>query len=226
MVDQEEKGNKRIYIIWIIGTITLTIVAFCLFAAPTIYIDPLFHYHEPLTNYEYPLNNERYQNDGIMRNFNYNSIITGTSMAENFKKTEADILFDANFIKVPFSGGRYKEISDNIRQAYRAGKDIKYVISSLDYSVLVLEKDAYREGTEYPVYLYNNNIFDDVNYVLNKTILFDQTRNVIKYTQTGNETTNFDEYVNWSSGYEYGAESVLSTYTLVNKVDAPPQNVV
>lgn len=223
MVDQEEKGNKRIYIIWIIGTITLTIVAFCLFAAPTIYIDPLFHYHEPLSNYEYPLNNERYQNDGIMRNFNYNSIITGTSMAENFKKTEADILFDANFIKVPFSGGRYKEISDNIRQAYRAGKDIKYVISSLDYSVLVLEKDAYREGTEYPVYLYNNNIFDDVNYVLNKTILFDQTRNVIKYTQTGNETTNFDEYVNWSSGYEYGAESVLSTYTLVNKVDVPPK---
>lgn len=223
LVDQEEKGNKRIYIIWIIGTITLTIVAFCLFAVPTIYIDPLFHYHDPLTNYEYPLNNERYQNDGIMRNFNYNSIITGTSMAENFKKTEADILFDANFIKVPFSGGRYKEISDNIRQAYRAGKDIKYVISSLDYSVLVLEKDAYREGTEYPVYLYNNNIFDDVNYVLNKAILFDQTRNVIKYTQTGNETTNFDEYVNWSSGYEYGAESVLSTYTLVNKVDAPPK---
>lgn len=225
MADKGEKENNRIYIIWIIGTIIFTIAVFCLFAAPTIYIDPLFHYHGPLANYEYPINNERYQNDGIIRNFDYDSIITGTSMTENFKTSEANELFNANFIKVPFSGGRYKEISDNIQRAYREGKEIKYIVRGLDYTMLIMDKDAYNEDDEYPTYLYNNSLFDDVNYVLNKVILCEQTRSVIKYTQTGNETTNFDEYVNWSSGYEYGAESVLAAYTLENRVDAPPKKL-
>lgn len=194
-----------------------------LFAAPTIYIDPLFHYHKPLDNYEYPINNERYQNDGIIRHFDYDSIITGSSMAENFKTSEADELFQAKFIKVPFSGGRYKEVSDQIKRAYREGIEIKYVIRSLDYTMLVMDKDAYKENAEYPIYLYNNNLFDDVNYVLNKDILCEQTRNVVKYTQEDKKTTTFDEYSNWSDGYQYGAESVLSTYVLENKDDAPPQ---
>ncbi len=221
-VREKQEDNRRYYI-WIVGTTMLTIAVLVLFAVPTIYIDPLFHYHGPLDNYEYPIDNERYQNDGIIRHFDYDSIIAGTSMAENFKTSEADELFNANFIKVPFSGGRYKEINDNIQRAYCEGKEIKYVIRGLDYTMLIKDKDAYKEDAEYPTYLYNNNLFDDVNYVLNKVILCEQTRNVVKYTQTDNKTTNFDEYSNWSDGYKYGAESVLSTYELENEDDAPPK---
>ena len=50
-------------------------------------VDPFFHYHAPLESLEYPLirDNERYQNDGILRHFTYDTIITGTSMTENFE---------------------------------------------------------------------------------------------------------------------------------------------
>lgn len=174
---EDEKKCKY----WIIITIMETIIALGLFAAITFYIDPLFHYHVPLESFAYPIIDERYQNDGITRNFEYDSIITGTSMVENFKTTEADRIFDANFIKVPFAGARYKEINDNLERAYHVGKDIKFVIRCLDYSRLVEDKNAYREGTDYPWYLYNDNLFDDVNYVLNKTILFDYTWNVFIY---------------------------------------------
>ena len=140
------KSTQKQYITWIIYTTLFTVIALVLFAPITIYIDPLFHYHKPLTNYEYPISNERYQNDGITRHFEYDSIITGTSMAQNFKTSEADQMFHANFIKVCFSGGRFKEIKDNLRRAYDADKNIKYVIASLDNNSLVVDKDAYKEG--------------------------------------------------------------------------------
>lgn len=214
MIKKQKRVKELKYKIWIIITLVFTIIVFILFASIIIYIDPLFHYHKPLNKYKYPINNERYQNDGITRNFEYESIITGTSMTENFKKSEADRIFGSDFIKVPFSGGHYKEINENLKRAYALGKNIKYVIRCIDYSLLIEDKNTYREDAEYPFYLYNNNLFDDVEYVLNKSILFEQTRGVIKHTKSGLETTNFDDYANWNRYYTFGKETVLDTYTL------------
>ena len=118
--------------IWITVTLAFILISFCLLGSITIYIDPFFHYHAPLANYEYPITNERYQNNGITRHFEYDSIITGTSMTENFKTSEADKLFNATFIKIPYSGGGYKEIDDSLELAYKYTKNIKYVIRALD----------------------------------------------------------------------------------------------
>lgn len=205
---------------WIIVTVSCIMFGLCLIAGVTVYIDPLFHFHPPLMDYEYPINNERYQNDGIVRNFEYDGIITGTSMTENFMTSEADQIFAANFIKVPFSGGTYREINDNLRRAYDAGQNIRYVIRDLNYGGMMQNKDAYREDAEYPTYLYNNNLLDDVNYILNKSILLDYTRQVIKYTDAGNRTTSFDVYVNWNGGVIFGRDNVLKSYTLGEKAKA------
>lgn len=163
-----------VYKKWCISVISIVMLAVIVIASITIYIDPLFHYHEPLDNYEYLINDERYQNDGITRNFQYDSIITGTSMAENFKTSEANEIFDAQFIKVPYSGGYYKEINDNIKRAYSSGKNIKYVIRSLDNNYLMCNEDSKNPIKTYPMYLYNNDIFDDVSYLLNKTMLLEK----------------------------------------------------
>lgn len=211
-INQTQK-NK----IWIMGTCMLTIISFLFIAAITVYIDPLFHFHAPLEKYEYPITDQRYQNDGITRHFEYDSIITGTSMTQNFKTTEADSIFNANFIKVPFSGAHYKEINDCLQRAYDYGKNLKYVIRCLDYSMLIDDKDAVQENVEYPAYLYNDNLFDDINYVLNKSILFDYTCNVIDYTKSGNKTTTFDDYANWMPGAKFGADHVFETYKLGKK---------
>lgn len=222
MVQAESLSSQQhVYRRWIVGTILLGAIAFILFASITIYIDPLFHFHAPLDKYQYLINLQRYQNDGILRNFEYDSIITGTSMTENFMTSEADKLFQAKFIKVPFSGAPYKEIDQNLRRAYEAGKNIRYVIRCLDYSLLVCDKDYWREDVIYPFYLYNNNLFDDINYVLNKDILFHQTLGVIEYTKGGNSTTSFDDYANWNDSFIYGAEAVLAAYAPGEAVSLP-----
>lgn len=206
---------------WSVVTLLLTAAVLSALAAFTAYIDPFFHYHGPLEHYEYPLNDERYQNDGIIRNFEYNGLITGTSMTQNFKTSEAEALFGVPFIKVPFAGASYKEIDSNLRRGFSAGKEIDYIIRGLDFGALRNHKDYCRTDFEYPTYLYNDNPFDDVNYVLNKSVLLKRVRFILKYTKSGHQTTSFDEYSNWNDNYTFGAEAVLNSYSLGPAADAP-----
>lgn len=216
----EEKRESSVdYGRWIAVTLSLTVVILCIFSAVTIYIDPLFHYHGPLTRYEYPIYDERYQNDGIIRNFEYNGLITGTSMTQNFKTSEAEAIFGVPFVKVPFSGATYKEINDNLKRGFQAGKRIDYVIRGLYYGDLCSDKDIMRYDG-YPAYLYNDNPFDDVYYTINKTIFLNKTREVLRYTENGMKTTTFDEYNNWNALYTFGADSVLN-YTLPPAAETP-----
>lgn len=190
---------------------TLVILAVC--AVVTIYIDPFFHYHAPLQEYQYPINEERYQNDGIVKHFEYDALITGSSMCENFKTTEFDELWGTTSVKTAFAGGSYKEIDEHIRRALKANDEIRIVLRSLDYSSLLNDKDDMLNLTEErPVYLYDTDVFDDVNYLLNKEVLFTKTYEVIRYTHVGGLTTSFDAYANWCWTEEYGDEAVLESY--------------
>ena len=134
----------------------------------TIIIDPYFHYHAPLNFLEYPIENERYQNDGIVKHFQYNAIITGTSMTDNFKTSEFDEIFEVDSIKVPFPGARFKEINENLERAVQANPEIKIIVRALDYDFLLFDKDAVRyEPDFYPTYLYDNKLYNDVKYFFN-----------------------------------------------------------
>lgn len=187
-----------------------------LVALLNIVIDPLFHYHAPLSGVSYRLDDERYQNNGIVKHFTYDAMITGTSMTENFKTSQMDELFGTNGIKTCFMGGSYKEISDNIRVALDNNPDLKLVIRATDQFDVISSPDKHPSTDplstfEYPWYIIDNNPFNDVEYVLNKSLLSD-TLTDIKMTLTHTPSTSFDEYMNWESDYVFGKESVLATY--------------
>lgn len=184
-------------------------------ASISIIVDPFFHYHKPLSCLSYVLNNERYQNDGILKHFDYDSIITGTSMTENFKASEFNKLFNANAVKVPFSGGSFKEMNDNIATAFRTGHNVKYVVRSLDTYNFLADKDKMRNDLgQYPVYLYNDSLLDDVKYILNKDV-FKSAAKILRETIKNKDggITSFDEYANWNDDYKFGAPSVLKGRT-------------
>lgn len=206
---------KRWCILFIISFLILLLAG----GGLIIVIDPYFHYHKPLSQLAYKIYDERYQNDGILKHFDYNAIITGTSMTENFKTSEFDELFDVKSVKVPFSGASYREINENLERAVCATPDIKYIIRGLDYDSFFKEADLMRYDS-YPDYLYDDNPLNDVKYFLNKTILFEAAyNNVIVYTQEGGVTTSFDDYANWNSLVEFGKVKVLEQYTRKDKVE-------
>lgn len=198
---------------WTIATLALALAGLLVFALPTIILDPLFHYHGPLAGWEYRISDERYQNDGIVKHFTYDALITGTSMTQNFKTSEFDALWGTNGIKVPFSGGGYKEIGSNLVRAIDANDDLAIVLWGLDTGNVNRDKDWSRYDS-YPDYLYDDNLLNDVEYVLNKKILFEYTYSyVYAYTKGGAKTTTFDKYNNWMAGRTFGREAVLGGYT-------------
>lgn len=210
---QDSKADTKKYKIWGIATAVCFVLMVILLALPTIVIDPYFHYHGPLKSLEYPLNNEWYQNDGMVRNFEYDALITGTSMTENFKTSEFDKIFGVHSIKTPYSGGRFSQINTLVKQGVRSNPNLSVVLRGLDYN-RIIEDDftTTRSDVPFPEYLYNQNPFDDVKYVLNKDVLLNNTFNVLTYTKEGKETPSFDKYVNWNANYKFGKKTLNKVY--------------
>lgn len=179
-------------------------------------IDPAFHFHAPLPGVSYVLNKERYQNNGIVRHFEYDALVTGTSMSENTDTSEVDNLFGVHSIKACFMGATYRELGDNIRVALKANPDLKMVMCTADISDLITDADAHVSSDpdseyEYPAYLYDSNPFNDIEYLLNLKML-EYAANDLLLTIQGTPGTTFDEYANWSDKYVYGREAVLNSY--------------
>lgn len=197
---------------WNIIVIVASLLLLLILAVTTAIIDPFLHYHKPLDFLEYPLKDERYQNDGITRHFEYDALITGTSMTQNFKPSEFDALWGTNTIKASYSGATYHELNEHIRRALEYNTDIKYVLCSLDGTRLIAPADAYGyEGN--PDYLYDSNPFNDVEYLLNKEVV-PKTIAVVNYTRAGEQTPTMDEYGNWNQYMTFGRDAVVSSFEL------------
>ena len=200
--------KNKIFVIMTIASIGFIIT---LISAIIIWVDPFFHYHKPIEGLTYPLYSERYQNNGIVRHFDYDAIITGTSMTENFKASECDALFGTHAVKVPFSGGYLNEIDANLKRAFSENCEIKLVVRSLEWGNLVNDKDAWNDIYTYPYYLYDDNVFNDVSYVFNKTVFLSAIGRLLK-NEPEDANTTFDDYEYWSDRFEYGKEAVRNTY--------------
>lgn len=205
---------KRKAAFWLVGYFFLISAALGFAAFKTIRVDPFFHFHKPNTDeYFYALNNQRSQNPGIVKHFDYTGLITGTSMIENFKTTEAEELWGGSFIKTAFSGGSYKEINDIVEAALRYHPTVSIVIRGLDMSKFLENKDEMRDDLgSYPTYLYDDNIFNDVQYVFNRDVVF---RRVYPMTKAKDDPgfvpgiTTFDDYSNWMQGYRFGKNTLF-----------------
>jgi hypothetical protein len=196
---------------WLVSFICIFIVILLAVGAFMVVIDPYFHYHKPVPGIGYILDNERYQNDGIVKHFDYDAVITGSSMTECFKTSELDALFGTNSIKVPFSGGSYKEVNDLLKVATEHNPDIKMVVRCLDGMRFFNDKDE-MDYSDYPTYLYDDNLINDVSYLFNKSILLVAVQNVLGFNRDGAIKLSFDDYVNWNNYYTYGIDSVYANY--------------
>ena len=181
---------------WLAGWGALCVILLVIASAAVWQVDPFFHFHAPDTErYYYVLDNQRSQNDGLLRQFDFDGIITGTSMTHKFLSTEMDGLFGTNSIKASFAGGSYREINEMLEKAFRLHPELKVVIRSLDLDQLVSEKDRMRDGV-FPSYLYDENSLNDVKYLLNRDVLFKRVLPMWLDAMRGREPgiTSFDEY--------------------------------
>ena len=204
-------SSKKCFLIFITLSAALLAVAACV----VIYIDPFFHYHLPRTDkFFYTLDNERSQNHGLLKRFDYDAVITGNSMAENFKATEVNEIFGVNAMKATYMGGTFYEINEALKLALETHPDVKVVIRALDMARFFEEAEILREDLgDYPDYLYNDNPFDDVKYFWNKDVLgrcYAMIRAAVKEGARG--MTPLDLHGYWMPGFvgQFGKNTLLA----------------
>ena len=204
---------------FIISVISLALVALIGIGGINILIDPLFLYHKPLFGLEPVITNERYQNAGIAKNFDFDNVIIGNSMCENFRTSYFEKCFKGTTIKLVASGSYTIDWTRILEILEDKNKKPQNILMNLD--PFIFEASATETKHYLPDYLYDNNALNDVNYLFNFSILKDYTLNSIR-TNINNEIPDIDTLFVWDDGKTNGKNFVLSDYDRPDKVSYAP----
>ncbi|MEX1377736.1 MAG: hypothetical protein AB1Z23_09750 [Eubacteriales bacterium] len=206
---------------WTLSVLGLTAGLVILIASFIFIVDPFFCFREP-KEYGYSISNEIYQNPGVVRNYEFNSVILGSSMCENFRPSEFDNKFSVSTVKLTYAGGyplNYKYIMDTIKEY----KDLEVVFWGMDITTFATPSNQTRFPL--PEYLYDQNRLNDINYLLNKDIIL-YSLDVVRKQIAGVPTTDIDDAYEWYSANANKfntpvvAENLLDMYNLAGKSDA------
>ena len=108
--------NKKKFLI----KLGIAILAASLLTAGIVYIfDPFFHFHKPVKPLKAVLTQAEYQVIGTIKNFDYDSLIVGSSMAENYNNRWFDSIFNCKTIKAVKPGANTSDLIYLMEEAYR-----------------------------------------------------------------------------------------------------------
>ena len=174
-------------------------------------VDPFFVYHAPLEGAYYFVDNQLEQNPGMAKHFEYDSVMLGSSMTTNFDTAFFDEKLSCQMLKLSYNAA-YPHDIDKIMKIVTEEKDsLKYVFLCID-----IANYMYEPGTlsyTYPEHLYDDNVFNDLKYLLSKDVLLNYVHEA--YRQKSEIKVN-EIYWHWQH-MNYSKEHVLSNYVVPEK---------
>lgn len=191
----EFRYAKRLLLIFLIAAFLLVFFVF--------YVDPFQVYHKPFLDGMKLNENQRYQDAGLINSYladpeqAYDSAAFGTSASVNFTvDSMAKSLGWKKPIRLFLAGGSPAEVRQVVSKALATGK-LKHVLLEMD---LWSMNGEYRpaENATFPLYLYNENKFDDVKYFFDILVFSETIRTVLGIADTRNGTPEMLGY--WADG--------------------------
>ena len=187
-------------------TLSLIISALVLIVAAVVIIDPFEVYHKA-TMFIPPIESgtQSYSNAGIAKSYDYDSIIIGSSMTENFRPSQLDELLGGRFVKLCVNGGtpfNHKQMMDMAFDTH----DVKRVFYGLDVNALSFFYKTPK--AEMPTYLYDSDLSNDVQYWFNQSVLAKYIPKALKTFGKTNPNQR-DAMYSWGQDFAYGAQAVL-----------------
>ena len=169
-------------------------------------VDPFFHYHKPLNGVYYVIDNQLSQNPGIAKNFNYDSIILGSSMTVNFDTNLFAETMGLNTVKLSYNSAYPKDNDNILRLVRQSPNKIAEVFLGID--IYTYRAAPGSVANSIPEYLYDNSLLNDVFYVLNKDVLLDY----ILLPQVKRESTPLNEIYWFWQDVPCGKDIVTASY--------------
>ena len=174
-----------------------------------IIIDPFFMYHKPLDGFPYKVDNQLSQNAGMAKTFEYDSILTGSSMVSNFDLDKFDEILGKKVVKLNYNGAYPKDLSNILEYVF----DHKDKVDTVFYGMDVYSFNADTSEIKFPIpeYLYDDRLLNDVSYLFNKDVLIQY---IIEPLTWPSEKTELSKvYMMEYADAEYSRERVLEHFT-------------
>lgn len=187
---------------WALLCLAGIVGAFTLISAIVIAIDP-FQIYRLASRYMPPIDNttQVYANAGIVRHYDYDSAIVGTSVTENFRPSQMDEKLGGRFIKLCTSAGTAYNHALLLNLAFDT-HDMKRIVYGLDVYSFIAGLDE--TGSEVPLYLYDRNPFNDAQYWLNRSVLGSFIPRCLRaWGQTQDDSIRDSMYC-WAGRDDYG----------------------
>lgn len=195
---------------WIIILLSTVIVTVALFATSMYLIDPLLQYGTEKDIFPYWTSTEIYSNPGIAKNYEYDSVLVGSSMVQNTDIHECNELFDCTMIKSTYSGGNSYNFKTILDVCFKSNPNIKSVYWALDPYALTTDYKTPRYPL--PEYLYDFDRTNDISYLLNLDVFYFYTiKNAIN-SFVGNEKKAMYSGVMVGTEADYSKANILSSF--------------
>ncbi|MDT3428910.1 hypothetical protein J2Z22_004505 [Paenibacillus forsythiae] len=187
--------------------VLFTLILAVLMALFIIIVDPLQFYHRATWYSPVFSKQERYQNPGLAKNFDYDTIIIGTSMTENFLPSEVSQSLGGKAMKLSIEGSTAEEHYKIAKLALKTGK-VKKVLWGLDY--FSLKNNTEEEQQTFPHYLYDDKLWNDYKYIFNSSV-YAQFAISIKDMLQG-KTNDLEHLNNWNDESTFSKERTAKSY--------------
>ncbi len=200
----------------LIRTLILILIFLGLSAITVIVFDPFYHYHRPLPGLKAVLTEKEYQCIGTLKHFDYDAVIAGSSVSENYNNNWFNEGFDCTSVKAIRSYGATADLCYLLDQAFESGNDIRYVFYNCDPSSLMADTDTTFDETGCPMYLYDDDPINDVSYLFNKDVILQR----IPYMIARSCLEEYDEGTsyNWGQWKEFNLDMCTGLYLRHPKV--------
>jgi len=148
---------------------TVLALAFALAAAAGVFnwwVDPFQHYRKSERFAPRFYNAwQRYENPGIAKHYDYDRVVTGSSLMECVIPEEVDRILGGKTINLSVSAQTAYDAGQLLGVALRTGK-VKQVIMNLDYNAFSGAADRSGFAEPFPKYLYDERAWNDLPYLL------------------------------------------------------------
>jgi hypothetical protein len=130
------------------------------------WVDPFQHYRksERFPARFYPAW-QRYENPGLARHYDYDRIITGSSLMENMLPADVDRVLGGRTINLSVSAQTAFDAGRLLGMAIATGRP-KHIVMNLDYNAFSGPPDRSGFTEPFPAYLYDDALWNDAPYVL------------------------------------------------------------
>lgn len=177
------------------------VAAILLPALITYIFDPFYQYHKPFFNLDASLHDRDNQVVGTIRTFDYDSVLLGSSVAENFDSTFLDNQYDCKTLKIIRASGSVADLLYYMDMAHE-NQNLKNVFWCMDIFAMTASTEVTLYDASIPRYLHTKTVLDDITYLYNKDILFKEIplsiANSFLDRGTGGNAYNWAEEKNFS----------------------------